>query len=259
MASPHVAGTAALILAANPGWTNDQVRAQLLATADDLGDTGWDPHYGFGLVDADEAAAGPTNEPPLVSITSPADGSSFGSGETILFTGTAIDFEDGDLTGGLAWTSSIDGQIGTTGSFSTFLSNGNHTITAEVVDSGGQTGSDRISITVGSPSEPTTVKVSLITHATTGGRDGTKHLSVTVALVDDLGDPVAGASVSILLEHSSGSAWSFTDTTGSEGTVTFPLSNAPSGCYTATVTDVTSGGLTWDPDDPGTVSYDFCK
>ncbi|MGD9315275.1 MAG: S8 family peptidase, partial [Anaerolineae bacterium] len=31
MASPHVAGTAALILATNPDWTNDQVRAQLRA------------------------------------------------------------------------------------------------------------------------------------------------------------------------------------------------------------------------------------
>jgi subtilisin family serine protease len=58
MASPHVAGTAALMLAANPDWTNDQVRAQLQATAADLGDTGWDPLYGFGLVDAAEAAAG---------------------------------------------------------------------------------------------------------------------------------------------------------------------------------------------------------
>ena len=85
MASPHVAGTAALILAANPDWTNDQVRAQLQATADDLGATGWDPQYGFGLVDAAEAAAGPANEPPVVSITSPADGASFDSGATILF------------------------------------------------------------------------------------------------------------------------------------------------------------------------------
>jgi hypothetical protein len=60
---------------------------------------------------------------------------------------------------------------------------------------------------------------------------------------------VAGASVSSLLEHNSGSSWIFTGTTGSEGTVAFSLSNAPSGCYTTTVTDVKAGGLTWDPND----------
>jgi hypothetical protein len=166
----------------------------------------------------------------VVSITSPADGASFDSGATILFEGTASDPEEGDLTDSLVWTSSIQGHIGVGGSFSYILEDGNHIITASVTDSGGQTGSDGISITVGSPSEPTTVSVSGFTYATTGGRDGKKHLSVTVALVDDLGDSVAGASVSILLEHDLGSSWTFTGTTGSDGTVTFSLPNAPSGC-----------------------------
>jgi hypothetical protein len=259
MASPHVAGVAALILAVHPDWTNDEVRAQLRTTADDLGAAGWDPQYGFGLVDADEAAAGPANEPPAVSITSPADGASFDSGATILFEGTASDPEEGDLTDSLVWTSSIQGQIGVGGSFSYILEDSNHIITASVTDSGGQIGSDSISITLGSPSEPTTVSVSGFTYATTGGRDGKKHLSVTVALVDDLGDPVAGASVSILLEHDLGSSWTFTGTTGSDGTVTFSLPNAPFGCYTTVVTDVTEGELTWDDGDPANVSDPFCK
>jgi hypothetical protein len=259
MASPHVAGTAALILAANPGWTNDQVRAQLRATADDLGAVGWDPQYGFGLVNAAEAAAGPANEPPVVSITNPADGARFNSGTTILFEGTVSDPEEGDLTDGLVWTSSIQGQIGVGSSFSYILEDGNHIITVSVTDSAGQTGSDSISITVGSPSEPTTVSVSGFTYATTGGRDGTKHLSVTMALVDDLGDPVAGVSVSSLLEHDSGSSWVFTGTTGAEGTVTFSLLNAPTGWYTTAVTDVTAGGLTWDPNDPANISKPFYK
>ena len=38
----------------------------------------------------------------------------------------------GDLTVSLVWTSDIDAQIGTGGSFSTTLSDGNHTITASV-------------------------------------------------------------------------------------------------------------------------------
>ncbi len=51
MASPHVAGTVALMIAAGVS----DVRGQLQSTADDLGATGWDSQYGYGLVDADEA------------------------------------------------------------------------------------------------------------------------------------------------------------------------------------------------------------
>jgi len=262
MASPHVAGTAALVIATGitdangNGRINDEVRLRLDETADDLGDPGRDPQYGFGLVDADEAA-GQVNDPPIVSITSPDDGSTFDSGATILFEGTASDTEDSDLTESLVWTSSIDDQIGTGGSFSAVLSDGTHTITASVTDSGGKTGSDSISITVGTPpGEPTTVRVGTITYATEGGRDGKKHLSVTIALVDDLGNPVSGASVSIDVDLGESLYASETGTTGADGTVTFKLPNAPSGCYTTTVTDVTAEGLTWDGVTP---ENGFCK
>jgi len=61
MASPHVAGLAALILKARPAFTVDQVRGALNAGVTDLGDPGRDPVYGFGRIDAVKA----------VSITSP--------------------------------------------------------------------------------------------------------------------------------------------------------------------------------------------
>ncbi|WP_026691049.1 S8 family peptidase [Alteribacter aurantiacus] len=48
MASPHVAGAAALLLAENPGLTNDQVRAVFNETAVPLGDHFY---YGNGLID----------------------------------------------------------------------------------------------------------------------------------------------------------------------------------------------------------------
>ncbi len=57
MATPHVVGVAALVLAAHPTWTNVQVRQQLQATAIDLGPAGKDRSYGYGLVDAAAAAA----------------------------------------------------------------------------------------------------------------------------------------------------------------------------------------------------------
>ena len=66
MASPHVAGVAALAIAA--GVTD--VRGTLVATADDLGTIGWDPQYGYGLVDADEAAGGDEIDEHDVAVTS---------------------------------------------------------------------------------------------------------------------------------------------------------------------------------------------
>jgi len=57
MASPHVAGTAALVIAIYPSKTPAEVQTLLQKTADDLGATGTDIYYGYGLVDADGAVA----------------------------------------------------------------------------------------------------------------------------------------------------------------------------------------------------------
>jgi len=78
MASPHVAGVAALVLAANSELTNVQVRSILQQTAENLGLK--QEHQGYGLVRADlavQAASGntPTDpgtnpEPGIVTISS---------------------------------------------------------------------------------------------------------------------------------------------------------------------------------------------
>ena len=73
MASPHVAGTVALVLAtvvqsaydadADGAWDPAEVRAALQAAADDLGATGRDNFYGYGLVDAEESVTGTQTNP----------------------------------------------------------------------------------------------------------------------------------------------------------------------------------------------------
>ncbi|MCP3961439.1 MAG: DNRLRE domain-containing protein [bacterium] len=88
------------------------------------------------------------NTAPSVTISAPADGSTFDEGTSISFSGSATDAEDGSLTASLSWTSSIDGAIGSGGSFSAVLSVGVHTVTASVTDSGGLGGSDQISVTI---------------------------------------------------------------------------------------------------------------
>ena len=111
--------------------------------------------------------APPPNTAPTVTITAPADGSSFDDGEMITFTGTASDTEDGDLTSSLSWTSDLDGAIGSGGSFSTTLTVGTHTITASVTDSGSLSGSDVITLTVNAVSSPVTVTLTSV-----GSQDG---------------------------------------------------------------------------------------
>ncbi len=52
MAAPHAAGAAALLIANGNAITPDEVRAALQNTAQDLGTTGRDDIYGYGLIDA---------------------------------------------------------------------------------------------------------------------------------------------------------------------------------------------------------------
>ncbi|MDA0171044.1 S8 family serine peptidase [Solirubrobacter taibaiensis] len=50
MATPHVAGVAALIAAKNPSFSPTQIRSKLGTSVDDLGAAGRDPQFGFGRV-----------------------------------------------------------------------------------------------------------------------------------------------------------------------------------------------------------------
>jgi Flp pilus assembly protein TadG len=87
--------------------------------------------------------------PPVVSISSPANGSSTMQGVSIYFNASASDTEDGNLTASLKWYSDLSGQIGSGGHF--YLSSlvpGTHKIRVEVTDADGMVGSASITITV---------------------------------------------------------------------------------------------------------------
>ena len=61
-ATPYAAGVCALIKSKNPTWTNAQIRAQLVNTAQDISSVesgaGWDRYTGYGMVDAAAAVGG---------------------------------------------------------------------------------------------------------------------------------------------------------------------------------------------------------
>ncbi|MCA1762476.1 MAG: S8 family peptidase [Flavobacteriales bacterium] len=52
MACPHVAGLAGLMKSLNPNLTNVEVRNIINSTCFDLGAEGWDPEFGYGMVNA---------------------------------------------------------------------------------------------------------------------------------------------------------------------------------------------------------------
>jgi subtilisin len=56
MACPHVAGAAAVVWGAHRFASNVQIWNLLGASADNLGNPGWDPLFGYGRVDVDQAA-----------------------------------------------------------------------------------------------------------------------------------------------------------------------------------------------------------
>ncbi len=57
MATPFVAGLAALLLSKHRDWTPDQVKSRIASTADDKGPHGRDDYYGAGRVNAARALA----------------------------------------------------------------------------------------------------------------------------------------------------------------------------------------------------------
>jgi subtilisin family serine protease len=269
MASPHVAGVVALMwekeVSLGLTLAPETARARIRNNVDRLGTAPLDSpldEYTFdgereGVIWAPAAVGDelppPQDVPPLVSIVSPSTGSSFSAGANIVFQGTATDPEDGNIASSLVWTSSKDGQIGTGTSFTRTLTNGNHTITASLTDSGGNPASASTSITVGASSTPTQVRAASITYSQPG-----TTLFYTVKLVNEFGAPVQGATVSVdIMEWLfTGWIWISSTTTNNQGNAQFQLLNADIGCYVTSVRSVTASGLTFVG---GTPSNNFCN
>lgn len=162
MASPHVAGTAALVLAANPSLTAGEVRKILQDTARDLGPAGRDSHYGFGLVRAKEAvdAAGsppeppPANQPPTANFTYSVDGL------TVTFTDVSSD-SDGSVMG-WAWNFGDGTTSNAQNPTRTYAAAGTYTVTLTVTDNEGATGTVSQSVTVASNSSPDGIVLSAV-------------------------------------------------------------------------------------------------
>jgi len=219
MASPHVAGVVALMMASSGGYS----RETLQSTADDLGATGRDSLYGFGLVNAVEAVAGGGggDDLPSVTIASPLDGATI-SGTVIVIANASddngvmqVEFFVGDGSIGV----DTNGSNGWSASWVTteYLDN-SYTVSATATDtaSPSQTSNDSVNVTVDNIDDLPSVWI------TNPGNGDTVSgiVSITASAEDDKGVMqveffVDGDSIGLGTYDSFSDSWSTTwDTIG---------------------------------------------
>jgi hypothetical protein len=156
-------------------------------------------------------------------------------GDPVTLTATATDAEDGDLSGSVTWTSSVDGSLGSGVSLVTSsLSLGTHTITASVTDGAGQPGSATVQVEIVQNAVPTVT-------ITAPSQDTTVAAGTPLNLVGSAADPEDG-DLSGSIEWSSstdgalGSGASLTTSSLALGWHTITASVADGAGQTATAT-----------------------
>jgi hypothetical protein len=178
-------------------------------------------------------AAAAVNTAPSVTISSPGNGASIAAGATVTFSGSASDKEDGNLTAGLVWRSSIDGALGTGGSVTGTLRAGSHTITATVADSGALLGQRSITVNVAAPAAANTAPSVTISSP---GNGATVAAGTSISFSGSASDTQDGNLSGSLIWQSS-----IDGQIGTGAAFTRALST---GAHTITATATDSGGLT---------------
>lgn len=198
-------------------WTSDQAgalgtgasfeRSDLAAGAHTITLTATDSHGGQATVTVQITV----NPVPTVTIASPASGSVYTAGETISFAGSATDPDDGAVTGdALAWTSDLDGQLGTGGSVArSDLSAGTHTVTLTATDTQGGQGSASVTVEVNQP--PTAGFTTDCTDLSCTFTDASADADGTIAMWSwDFGDGATSAEASPSHTYASGATYTVT-------------------------------------------------
>ncbi|MFX1503468.1 MAG: S8 family peptidase, partial [Promethearchaeota archaeon] len=83
MATPHVAGLSALVKSAFPSMNSSQIESLIYDCALDLGDSGFDPFYGYGRIDANTILGPDINPPTYANLIESADPLEIGNTEII--------------------------------------------------------------------------------------------------------------------------------------------------------------------------------
>jgi subtilisin len=258
MASPHVAGAAALLASVDPSLSPENIRDHLVnqgnfVWTDDSDDGIQEPLLDLlgesaRVVGGSDGGGGTTNDPPAASFTASCTDLSCS------FTDASTD-GDGSVVG---WSWSFGDGTGSTAQnpAHAYAVGGTYTVSLTVTDDDGATDSASQTVTVTDPStgSPTVLAVASETYTQFGGKQGTNHLDVALGIVDGQGAAVSGASVTIDLYRGADLVTSSTGTTDSSGTVAFSFRGVGPGCYSADVTAVSKSGSDWDGTEPTNTS-----
>lgn len=229
MATPHVAGVAALVISNGGATLPADVRTALESTADDLGVRGRDDTYGWGLLNAKAALgwfSGPVDNPPAVSITSPLDGATVSGAASI--TANASD-DNGVVRVDFYIDSSLIGSDSAApyeqSWNSTSVFDGNHAVKATAVDTAGQTKDATVNVKVENVNDSPTANA---------GPDKSAYVGDTVSFDGSGSSDPEGAIASY--------NWDFGDGAGASG-VAVSHAYTAAGIYTVTLTISDAGGL----------------
>lgn len=145
MATPHVAGVLAVLKGKYPSLSNTDLRALLEQTAMDLGDAGWDPVYGYGLVTANAAL-----EPVPVThidVSSPSEAVVIGANLSMTAVITPVNATLRTVDWSVLPTDGSEGQASVTAAgILTGIQAGPVLVTATAKDGSGVSGSKTIQI-----------------------------------------------------------------------------------------------------------------
>jgi thermitase len=239
MASPHVAGLAALVFTVvtdsnDNGRLNDDVRARIETTCDDVGMSG----ISSGRINAYKAVGGSTPPPPAPPTTGSITGQVTDAADNSPIAGATV--SDGVRTA----LTDTNGQYVIAG-----VTEGTYTVTASAA---GYAASSQVVSVVAEQTAtadlvltklPPPVSKEMWVESITFGVRG-KNLRLNVKVVGEDG-AVTGAQVVVQLTNGVQN-WNFTGTTDTTGLVSFMVNKAPAGSYVASVTDVTVTGYVWD-------------
>lgn len=252
MATPHISGVAALLIAKGANGP-EEVMAAIQNTATDLGTSGWDQYYGYGLINAkaalDSIQSQPTvNNPPVAEAGGPYTGI---KGTAIAFDGSGSYDSDGSI---ISYYWDFDGDGITDSSEEnptwTYENTGTYTVTLTVTDNENAVGTDEATVTVTDPASGGNIRVSDVSVETSSklaGKNTFVSATAVVTIVDSNGSPVKGATVSGPWSGATGDLdSSVTDSTG-KATVYSDEVKYKSGTltFTFTVNDV-SYTIPWE-------------
>ena len=192
------------------------------------------------------SAGSPADEPPSVSITEPLDGTTINAGTEIVLSATVTD-EDANLAPSIAWSSDLQGPLGSSSSIAVTLDEGTHVVTATVTDSAGQPGADSVSVTV-LPVDDTPPSITAPADIAAEATGPMTSVALGSPTVSDDSDPspaiTSNAPAQGFPPGSTVVTWTATDASGNQSTDT----------QTVTVRDTTPPLITVLGDNPASVT-----